>query len=275
MTTTAPTPTSRAAGPRPARSIRLLQAVGWTLIGGGVVVLLYLVYSLFFTNLETNAAQAEMLVEFEELIAAGPQQSSADGSEGAQEPDEVGSLPDAEEGGSPPDAAEDGSPPDADDDGVVPETDAAPTREPPELGSAVAMIEFDRPGSDARPVRDDPLLVVSGVSREHLKRGPGHYPNSAEPGADGNFAVAGHRTTYGAPFFDLDELEPDDEVHVTDRSGQRHVYRVLEQRIVTPSDHWVLAPDPLGRDAGLLTLTTCHPRFSARQRLIVFAELVT
>ncbi len=268
MTTTAPTSTSRPTPPRPARGARLLQAVGWTLIGAGVVVLLYLVYSLFFTNLETNAAQAEMLVEFEELIAAGPQQPSATGAQDApQQPSATG----AEDGEEP---LEDHSSPEADDAELVPEADAAPTREPPELGAAVAMVEFVRPGSDERPVRDDPLLVISGVSREQLKRGPGHYPNSAEPGADGNFAVAGHRTTYGAPFFDLDELEPDDEVHVTDWSGQRHVYRVLEQRIVTPGDNWVLAPDPLERDAALLTLTTCHPRFSARQRLIVFAELV-
>lgn len=111
----------------------------------------------------------------------------------------------------------------------------------------------------------------------HLQRsarGPGHYPQTASPGADGNFAVAGHRTTYGAPFFHLDELRDGDEVHVTDTDGSRHVYEVRMQRSVSPGDVLVIGPDPLQTGRATLTLTTCNPRFSNRERLVVHAELV-
>jgi sortase A len=219
---------------------RLLRLVGWVLVIAGAVVLLYVVYALFFTNLHTDAAQSELRQEWELNV----------GSRGAE---------------AQPDAPEEAT---ADVSSEEPES-------APDLGGAVALLEFVRPGSDERPVRDDPLLVVEGVSREALMRGPGHYPRSALPGEDGNFAVAGHRTTYGAPFFNLDDLGAGDEIHVTDRSGETHVYVFREQRVVGPRDSWVLAPDALGGDTPLLTLTTCHPRFSARQRLIIFAELVS
>jgi sortase A len=113
------------------------------------------------------------------------------------------------------------------------------------------------------------------VTLDDLTRGPGHYPGTAMPGEDGNMGIAGHRTTYGAPFFYLDQLEPDDEIHVTDREGETHVYRMVENKIVLPGDAWVLDPDPIDNGEAMLTLTTCHPRFSARQRMVVFAELVS
>jgi sortase A len=216
---------------------RLLRGVGWTLIGAGMVVLLYLVYSLMFTNLETNAAQAQLLERWEAEV--GEETATAT----------VETLPGAED-------ADDGREPEA----VDP-------------GQAVAAMRFHRPGSEVRPVRDDALFIVSGVDVNSLKRGPGQYPGTAAPGEDGNFAVAGHRTTYGAPFFSLDDLEPGDEIEVTDRRGAVHVYVVRESRIVPPTDTGVIGPDPLGTGLPTLTLTTCHPRFSAAQRLIVFAEI--
>jgi sortase A len=149
---------------------------------------------------------------------------------------------------------------------------AAPPSAIPD-GEAMAMLEFARPG-EPPPVHDEPLLVVQGVGVPDLRKGPGHYPESAEPGQVGNFSVAGHRSTYGAPFYNLDQLRAGDEVHVTDRAGTRFTYRVLESRIVGPGDESVLRADALGPDRSLLTLTTCHPRFSNRQRLIVHAELV-
>lgn len=148
---------------------------------------------------------------------------------------------------------------------------AAPPAIP--AGEAMAVLEFSRPGGPT-PVHDEPLFVVEGVGVSDLRKGPGHYPESAEPGQVGNFSVAGHRSTYGAPFYDLDQLRAGDEVHVTDRDGARFTYRVLESRIVGPGDESVLRADALGPDRSLLTLTTCHPRFSNRQRLIVHAELV-
>ncbi|HWB73132.1 MAG TPA: class E sortase [Egibacteraceae bacterium] len=150
------------------------------------------------------------------------------------------------------------------------QTDAPPA--PAEAGEAVAVLEFARPGSASPPVHAGPLFVVAGVGVQDLQRGPGHYPGTAAPGQPGNFAVAGHRTTYGAPFFNLDQLQSGDHVLVTDRGAVRYTYRVVQQRIVGPADSWVIGPDPLGTGAPTLTLTTCHPRFSDRQRLVVFAE---
>jgi len=84
----------------------------------------------------------------------------------------------------------------------------------------------------------------------------------------GNSAIAGHRTTYGAPFFRLDELVAGDEILVTTRQGE-FTYEVSERIVVRPSQNEVLA----ATDDNRLTLTTCHPRFSASQRLIVVAML--
>jgi sortase A len=139
-------------------------------------------------------------------------------------------------------------------------------------GEPVALLSFVRP-PDRPLLHEAPLVVLAGVTTAELAKGPGHYPGTALPGAPGNFAVAGHRTTHGAPFARLDELLPDDEVHVEDPSGQRWIYRVVESRIVEPGDTSVIASDPLGGGRPTLTLTTCHPRFSNRQRLVVFAEL--
>lgn len=113
--------------------------------------------------------------------------------------------------------------------------------------------------------------VVAGVGTADLKHGPGHYPSSPFPGELGNVAIAGHRTTYGEPFRHLDDLNIGDEIRLTDLLGRTFVYRVTEQRIVEPSDSWVVATDDYTR--ATLTLTTCHPEFSAKKRLIVTAEL--
>ncbi len=115
--------------------------------------------------------------------------------------------------------------------------------------------------------------VVAGVDTADLKKGPGHYPNTPLPGELGNAAIAGHRTTYGEPFRQLDELEIGDEITVTDLVGRTFTYLVTGQRIVTPQDSWVV--DTVDPTVATLTLTTCHPEFSARQRLIVFAQLDT
>ena len=119
--------------------------------------------------------------------------------------------------------------------------------------------------------------VVEGVDEDDLARGPGHYPGSAEPGEIGNFAVAGHRATYGEPFAALDQLREGDAVLV-ERGGQTFRYRVTESFLTHPEDAGVLLPVP--GDAGavpgraIITLTTCHPRWGSAHRLIVHGELV-
>lgn len=216
-----------------------LRVTGWALMGAGALILLYLVWLLGFTNVTTEQAQQEMLEEWE-LEVGAPQAAVLPG-----EP-----------------VGDESSP-------------AKPAAEPVEAGDAYAVMWFERPGADERPVHADPLSIVAGVDPVDLRRGPGHYPQTDEPGGPGNFAISGHRTTYGAPFYHLDDLEAGDQIHVVDRSGQRSVYAVSEQRIVGPNDVWVLGDDPLGASAGTMTLTTCHPRFSNSQRLIVFAELLS
>jgi sortase A len=112
--------------------------------------------------------------------------------------------------------------------------------------------------------------VVQGTSDDDLRRGPGHYPGTVLPGQKGNAAIAGHRTTYGAPFFKLNELHVGDLIDVTDLQGRRWVYTVSQPPlVVNPSDVAVLDPTPFAQ----LTLTTCNPRFSATSRLIVVARL--
>ncbi|CAN5905955.1 hypothetical protein BH23ACT10_BH23ACT10_19830 [soil metagenome] len=139
--------------------------------------------------------------------------------------------------------------------------------------AAIARVEIRRPGEGL--LMDGPFFVGEGIEPAQIDQGPSHYPTSALPGEDGNFAVAGHRTMHGAPFGHLDQLRRDDEIRVTDRAGRRFDYRVVEQRIVHPSATWVVDPDPLGTGTPTLTFTTCHPRYSARQRLVVWAELET
>jgi sortase A len=150
--------------------------------------------------------------------------------------------------------------------------DAAPaTRDVP----GVALIQFVRPGRTRPLIHDEPLVVLDDVTSDALAKGPGHYPDTALPGEPGNFSVAGHRTTHGAPFFHLNQVRQGDQILVTDRDGTRYTYEVSRQQVVLPSDTWVIAADPLGTGEPTMTLTTCNPRFSAAQRLVVHAELVS
>lgn len=149
---------------------------------------------------------------------------------------------------------------------TLPGTDAsaAPTTTlpPVDLGSGVALIQI--------PSINLEKFVVEGVGVEDLKKGPGHYPGTPLPGEKGNAAIAGHRTTYGAPFYDLSDLKAGDPIFVTTAAG-RFEYDVMEQQVVTPDSVYVLDPTPDDR----LTLTTCNPRFSAAERLIITAKLIT
>lgn len=124
--------------------------------------------------------------------------------------------------------------------------------------------------------RDYVKVVVEGVGTENLKKGPGHYPKTARPGEKGNVVIAGHRTTYGAPFHRVDELEAGDAI-VLETANAWFTYRVRSQEVVAPSAIEVTFPVPYKEGVAaterLLTLTTCHPKFSARTRLIVFAVL--
>ncbi len=150
---------------------------------------------------------------------------------------------------------------------TVPTSPSSPTTAPTTTiaaavpdGDAVAVINIPKIGLDE--------VVVEGVGVEELKKGVGHYPDTKMPGEAGNAALAGHRTTYGHPFNRIDELVAGDDISITTKAGTFH-YSVIEKKVVTPESIEVLDNTKDNR----LTLTTCHPKYSAESRLIVIAQL--
>lgn len=131
----------------------------------------------------------------------------------------------------------------------------------PPQGDALGRLSIPDAGID--------WMIVEGVTQAALAKGPGHMPGTALPGQPGNAVISGHRTTYGAPFHDLHLLEPGDRITVQTTIGT-HAYEVVELVIVAPTAIWVTNQV----DGAWLTLTTCNPIGSARERLIVFARLI-
>ncbi|HWC13596.1 MAG TPA: sortase [Actinomycetota bacterium] len=133
------------------------------------------------------------------------------------------------------------------------------------------------------PAIDLRQVVVEGVGTDELHKGPGHYPSCRPgfarplctefeemwPGEDGRVIVSGHRTTYGAPFFHLDRLQAGDKIITTTTWGE-YTYEVTRKEIVPP-DSLAIA---IQSGTPEIVLTTCNPKFSAAERLIVYAELV-
>jgi sortase A len=127
-------------------------------------------------------------------------------------------------------------------------------------------------------------MVVEGVGTEDLRKGPGHYPQCGEgfekplctpfpeawPGLPGRVIVSGHRTTYGAPFNKLDELKKGDEIRTRTLWGD-FTYEVTRLQVVEPSSATIVVQE---LDKSELVLTTCNPKYSAAQRLIVYARMV-
>lgn len=209
---------------------RVLGIVGRVLIATGVLVLLFVVYQLWGTSLVEARAQNALEDDFAAVLAA-PEPPPPE-----SEPSPAATAP------------------------ATTTSTSAPESLQPQEGSAVARLEIPAIGVDK--------IVVEGVSQPDLRRGPGHYPGTPLPGQAGNAAIAGHRTTYGAPFYRLDELEPGDVIRVTTGGGE-FGYQVIGSEVVAPTRVDVL--DDFGDDR--LTLTTCNPRYSAAQRLIVTARL--
>lgn len=122
----------------------------------------------------------------------------------------------------------------------------------------------------------DPWVVVEGTSVADLKNGPGHIPGTALPGDLGNVVISGHRTTYGAPFARFGDLVAGHVVVLETEKGW-FTYTVRKTSIVAPTAvevTFAVPGDPTAKpDKRLLTLTTCHPKYSAKQRLIILAEL--
>ena len=126
----------------------------------------------------------------------------------------------------------------------------------------------DAVGRISLPTLDRSQAIVEGIDVETLRRGPGHYPRTSLPGAGSTAGVAGHRTTYGAPFRTVDRLRRGDPIDVAMPYANLR-YRVEDVRVVSPGALWVVAPRGYDR----LVLTACHPLYSAAQRIVVFARL--
>ena len=273
--------------PQPARPLPRIAVVlgfaGRVLITTGIVVLMFVVYELWGTNIREARAQDGLRDDLEERFIDA---RAALGSFGFETADDL-SRPDVRDPGTTVDT-------------TVPPATATDPEEPPEpvgrvlpVGAEKEMLEFFLPPEGEAVARIEipdlgvDKVVVKGVQVADLRKGPGHYPDTRQIGFVGNTAIAGHRTTYGAPFNRIDELLPGDEIRLTSILGT-FVYRVMDPLtaypdhadevdelgeghiIVRPSDTWVLGDFGDNR----VTLTACHPKLSSRQRIIVAAELV-
>lgn len=148
---------------------------------------------------------------------------------------------------------------------TFPKTGKKRTRWPrPAPGDALAIISI--------PKIHKRVYAVSGVATKDLKKGLGHYPRTPFPGQLGNSAFAGHRTTFGAPLFDIDRLEIGDDIVVDTLTNQRYVYVVSSvPRVVSATAGSVI--ETTDDTIATLTLTSCHPKYSAKQRIVVVATL--
>jgi sortase A len=135
-----------------------------------------------------------------------------------------------------------------------------PTSKDPGVGHWLGVISI--------PTISLSQVIVDGTDKSQLQLGPGHYLGTAMPGEVGNVAIAGHRTTWGRPFRNLDKLHKGDQIFITTPRAAI-MYRVVWIKVVSPSDTGVVAPTTTPS----LTLTTCNPPYSAASRLIVRAEL--
>jgi sortase A len=213
---------------------RGIAAVGRTLITLGLLILLFVAYQLWGTGIITARAQDDLADDF------ARQQQAYEASLST-----TTTLPKTATSG--------------------PTTTAAELTRPappiPEEGTAGGHIKIEKIGVD--------WDFVEGTDRADLRKGPGHYPETPMPGTLGNAAIAGHRTTYGAPSNRVDELAPGDKIVVTTVAG-KFTYEMTQQLIVRPNETQVVANTP---DAQL-TLTSCHPKYSASRRIVIKATLV-
>jgi sortase A len=215
----------------------VVRGIGQTLITGGVVILLFVGYELWWTGMTTRHDQHSLFKTLRQQWSLG--QTTPKGRAALKAAD----------------------------------------KNPP-LGSGIAILRIPRFGKNYA------FVVVQGTSTADLMKGPGHYVGTALPGQLGNFYVAGHRTTYLHPFYNVNELKPGDPI-VLETATMWFTYTVENipktnakyQEIVSPTDFPVTyavpdQPDPtLAPTQRVLTFTSCNPRYSASQRIVIHALL--
>ena len=213
---------------------RLLGGIGEILITLGIVLLLFVGWELWWTNIDAGRTQSQVISEFAQgLNVGGPDASTAVGeADGDFGPAPITAIPD---------------------------------------GETFGIFYIPRFGKDfAHP-------VTNGVGMDVLNSvGIGHYPGTQEPGELGNFAVAAHRQTHGQVFWNIDKFQDGDKVYLQTRKGF-YTYEWRDTEIVYPSQSEVLLPVPhqpgVEPTASMLTMTSCHPPFTTRMRIIAYAEL--
>ena len=227
----------------------VVRGVGQTLITAGLVILLFVVYEVWVTNIFADRKQAQVASQFQQVLDNG---GNGDPLKGKTKL----SLPAGEQV-------------------VLP------------VGVGFANLYIPAFGKDYAKT------IVEGVGDVQLEEGPGHYPKTAVPGQIGNFAIAGHRVGKGEPFLNLDQLKAGDAI-VIETADTWFIYTVLGdtatgdptvksasgiagREIVSPSDVGVIAPVPDSPDLtptmAMITLTTCHPKYTANQRMIIHGDL--
>lgn len=213
---------------------RVVRGTGIALVAAGVLVLLFVAYELWGTGFTTAAHQRALRAQFEHQLQEHRHPASTQPPGGATTTTTTVPITGVQQ----------------------------PVAAPLGDGAPVGILDIPKIGVN--------FVVVEGTDTADLIKGPGHYTGTAMPGNPGNAAIAGHRTTYLHPFYNLDGLAPGDPIYITTLQG-RFQYDVTSTVVVDPSDVSVLAPTA----TPTLTLTTCNPRYSASTRLVVKATLVS
>jgi sortase A len=264
-------PVPEAATARPGFEIarRVLRETGIGLITLGLVVLAFVAYQLWGTGLTESHDQSVLQRQFAALHSQATA-SAGTGSAGATSSGHTGTghtgsgagAGGSNAGAHDPVVGTSSSEPASSHRGAAGRAANHALTPSPPVGQAVDHIVIPSVGVNK--------YVVQGVAENDLMEGPGHYPGTPLPGQAGNVGIAGHRTTYGAPFFELGRLRRGAWIYITDTEGRTFDYRVLHHLVVNPDDVGVLAPS----HRAILTLTTCNPPYSATTRLVVVAALV-
>lgn len=215
---------------KPSAGQRIMGGFGEILITLGIVLLLFVAWELWWTNIDANKAQQQVTTQFVQGLEIG-----------------IGNDDDKDFG-------------------------PAPIAKIPE-GETFGIFYVPRFGKDfAHP-------VTNGVGMDVLNTvGIGHYPETQAPGELGNFAVAAHRQTHGQVFWDIDKFETGDKIYLQTKEGF-YTYEWRNTEIVEPSQGEVLLPVPhepgTEPTTSILTMTSCHPPFTTRLRIIAYSELTS